>query len=148
MRTHRWSVASTTTRSTRPITTLTSCLRRYAVVSPPVRSARWLVADQTSSVPRVTSASTASISTQSSRGTFMSVPLGPGGRRQDRAVAHERRQPARRRGGGDGRLLRVHLGAADAVQRPPPRAHGGTDGARAGACLGHHHDDHVVLVVR
>src|SRR6478735_10698659 len=148
MRTQRWSVASTTTISTRPITTFTTCLRRYAVVSPPVRSARWLVADQTSSVPRVTSARTASISTQSSRGTFMSVPLLAGDRRQDRAVAHERRESLRRCGAGDRRVLGVHVRPVDSVQRLPDRTYGRTDGARAGAGLGHHHDDHVVLVVR
>ncbi len=68
IRTHRWSVAVTTSSSTPPIATLTSCLRRYAEESPPVRSSRAEVADQTSRVPRVTRAITASSSTQSSPG--------------------------------------------------------------------------------
>src|SRR6478735_748621 len=135
------------------MTTLTSCLRRYAVGSAPVRSARWAVADQTSSTPSVSRASTASISTQSSRGTrtsrSMSVALllAHGRGWQDRAVRHERRQPLRGRGARDRRPVGVDGLAVHAVQRLPDLADRVARGAGAGAGLGDHHDDDVVLVV-
>ena len=79
IRTHRWSVASTSTISTRPIATLTSCFFRYADGSPPVRSSRWVVADHTSTLPSSTRPSTASIRIQSMRGALVivSAPSGP-----------------------------------------------------------------------
>ncbi len=83
------------TISTTPIATLTSCLRRYAVGSPPVRSSRADVADQTSRLPTTSRARTATISSQSSpgarraaagrawrrcRSAAISHPFRPGGR--------------------------------------------------------------------
>src|SRR5512133_2230125 len=170
MRTQRWSVAITITSRTSPITTLTSCFLRYAVESPRVRSWRDEVADQTSSPPSTTRASTASISTQSRPGArraerlivrpveravgraagrvpeTSAMSVLPGGR-QDRAVLHERRDARRRGGAGDRGPARLHLHAVDAVERLPDLAHGRAGGARAGAGLADHHHDDVVLVV-
>src|SRR3954468_1271078 len=149
IRTQRWSVAITRTMSTRPITTFTSCFFRYAVGSAPVRSSRWLVADQTSRLPRVTSARTAISRIQSTRGVrSTSVPLLVTGRRQDAAVLHEDREPGRGRGPGDRGLRGVDGHAVDAVERLPDLADRGAGGAGTRARLADHHDHDVVLVVR
>ena len=130
--------------------------------SPPVSTSRGEVADQTSRVPSPTSASTATISSQSMRGARKPGPRPgrwgpltagpssrPGGGRQDRAVLGEGRQAAGRDAARDRGLLRLHDAVLHAVQRLVDAAHGVAVAARAGAALAdHHHHDVVVGVGR
>ena len=135
--------------------TLTSCLRRYAVGSPPVRSSRWDVADQTSRVPSTDAAASTGQhqhpvdpgGAQAESGHRMVSCRLSGGRIEPswlegrQRVGRRRRRGSRRPGGSHARCRARRTGDSQILRTNGPR------GARAGAALGDHHQHDVVLVV-